>query len=108
MTAPARNTTAIKPGCRALIFVLLRAGCSFRCAVRFTSRGYASLRPVEAFVHDVPGLNGRERHRDVAPFAVVGAAGGGGEADAAGQNSLDVGIVIDGKCLVAGAEVDDL
>src|SRR5947199_163893 len=55
----------------------------------------------------VGGGDGAEGVGDVTAFAEVEAAGGGGKGDGVGDDALDVGVVIDGECLVAGAEVDD-
>src|SRR4051812_24999074 len=62
---------------------------------------------MQLFVHDVGGGDGTEGIFDVAAFAEIEGAGGGGPDDGVRDDALDALVVVDGKCLVAGAEVDD-
>src|SRR5262245_40210557 len=65
------------------------------------------FRPVQAFIDNVLGSDGAEGSFDVAALAEVETAGRGGPADGVGNHALHAGVVIDGKRLVAGAEIDD-
>ena len=53
------------------------------------------------------GGNGVKRGRDVATFAMIGAAGGSSKADGVGNDSLNLGVMVNRKGFVAWAEVDD-
>src|SRR5262245_52336480 len=66
------------------------------------------FRPVQALIDDVLRRDRAQRLRNVAAAAQIQAAGGRGPADGIRDDPLHAGIVVDGKGLVARAEIDDL